>query len=200
MPDPRTDEIAREAARLIQTGRAETIDNATRLAADSLGYSHALMPGHGRVRKHAQAMSMQALGEEAYEQERARVWQVAEQVMTVFEHVMPEATTMLVGRAAQGLIDAGVTIHIRIYTRRSEQQLARTLQDFGYEGLAFVSVETRFGRMQQIRFEDDGHEVALTRCVPEMVANVSTGLDLTDLSPIATITLEALRRRIDSAK
>lgn len=197
MPDPRTDEIAREAARLIQTGRAEDIDEATRRAAETLGYSRSPLPGAGRVRKHAQAMSMQALGDAAYLEERLKVWQIAEQMMTVFEHTLPDARSLLVGRAAQGLIDAGVTIHIRLYTRLPITDLAQSLMDFGYEDPQFTTMETRFGRLQQIRVLEEGHEMALTRCVPEMMRDADFSADLTSGKPIATLTLPALRRKID---
>ncbi len=114
MTDPHTDQIAREAARLIETGQAESIDDATRAAAHALGFHDAPMPGPGRVRQHVQAMSMQAMGDEGYAQSVRNVWEIAEQLMTVLQQGMPDAPTLLVGRAAKGQIDAGVTIHIRI--------------------------------------------------------------------------------------
>src|SRR5688500_11322781 len=108
VPDPRTDQIAREAARLIETGRTDSIDLAIRAAADNPPLRDAPLPGRGRVRKHAQAMSMQALGESAYNQQRDAIWSVAEQLMSLLEQWLPDAETLLVGRAAEGHIDAGV--------------------------------------------------------------------------------------------
>ena len=194
MPDPRTDEIAREAARLMHTGCADDINDALDLAAKSLGYSSARLPGHGRVRKHAQAMTMQAIGDAAYHQHVRHIWEIAEQIMTVFEHTMPDVQMLLAGRAAQGLIDAGVTIHIRLYTRHSDVELARALIDFGYDAPEFTSIDTRFGRLQQIRLTDDGVEVALTRCMPELAAHAST--DLTTGKSITTLSLPALRKQL----
>ena len=91
MTDPRTDQIAREAARLIETGRAESIDDAIRAAAKTLGCHDAPMPGSGRVRQHAQAMSMQSMGDEGYAESVRNVWEIAEQLMTVLEQGMPDA-------------------------------------------------------------------------------------------------------------
>lgn len=194
MPDPRTDEIAREAARLIHTGIADDIDDALHLAAQSLGYASARLPGHGRVRKHAQAMTLQAIGDAAYRQQVRKIWEIAEQIMTVFEHTMPDVETLLVGRAAEGLIDAGVTIHIRLYTRHNDVELARALIDFGYDQPQFGSIDTRFGRLQQIRLMEEDVDVTLTRCLPEIAAHAST--DLTSGKPIKTLSLDALRRQL----
>jgi len=197
MPDPRTDQIAREAARLIETGRADGVESAVRLAAEALGARGAPLPGAGRVRKHAQAMSMQALGSDGYAEKRNQVWRIAEQVMTVFEHTMPDVSSLLVGRAAQGHIDAGVTIHIRLYTRTSISDLARSLIDFGYEDPAFQTIETRFGRLSQIKLSDEGYDIVLTRCMPEHRAH--SDIDLVTDQPIRTASLAALRRRLDEA-
>lgn len=195
MPDAHSDEIAREAARLMQTGRAKDIDDALHRAAESLGYERTHLPGHGRVRKHAQAMAMQAMGDAAYHELRVKIWRIAEQVMTCFEHTMPEAMCEFVGRAAEGLIDAGVTIHIRLYTRHSDVELAKVLLDFGYDEPQFQTIETRFGRMQQIRFTEEGVEVALTRVMPELASKAAK--DLVTDKPIEKLSLSELRRLID---
>ncbi len=197
MPDPRTDEIAREAARLIQTGRAADIPDAMRRAVTSLGYDRARLPGSGRIRKHAQAMSMAAMGDAAYRELRLKVWRIAEQVMTVFEHIMPEAHSLLVGRAAEGLIDAGVVVHIRLHTKRTDVEIAQALIEFGYDEPAFGSVETRHGRLQQVRFMEDGQQIVLTRCTPDLAED--RGTDLVTGRAIEALTLGELRRVIDQS-
>ena len=123
--DPRTDAIAREAARLIESSRAGSIAEAIRLASSGQGYHDVELPGHGRVRKHAQGLAMQALGEQGYVDSVREVWRAAERIMTLLAEVMPDAEPLLVGRAAQGRIDGGVTVHVRLYTRarRSRSQL-----------------------------------------------------------------------------
>ncbi|MHC4615443.1 MAG: hypothetical protein ACYTAU_17930 [Planctomycetota bacterium] len=154
MNDPRTDAIAREAARLIQSSRASSIGEAIRVAADMLGIRDAELPGHGRVRKHAQALSMQALGDVGYADSVRRVWQVAERVMTVLDQAMPRADPLLVGRAAQGRIDGGVTVHVRLYTDAPIGDVAAALVEFGYDEPSFETANTRLGRLNRVRLED----------------------------------------------
>ncbi|MCH8314811.1 MAG: hypothetical protein IIA64_02455 [Planctomycetes bacterium] len=194
MTDPRTDQIAREAARLIETGQAESIDAAIRAAAHALGCHDAPMPGAGRVRQHAQAMSMQAMGDEGYAESVRNVWEIAEQLMTVLQQGMPDAPTLLVGRAAKGQIDAGVTIHIRIYTKSSIGEIAQVLADFDYDEPAFETAQTKSGRLDRLRFVDEGIEIVLTRCLPEMFTDAQ--VDLFKGHAIETATLGELRERL----
>lgn len=194
MADPRTDQIAREAARLIETARADDLDQAIRMAADAINARGAPMPGHGRVRKHAQAMSMQALGESAYNEKRLHVWRVAEEVMSILDHGLPSATVLLVGRAVLGLIDAGITIHIRLYTDSNISAIAGILEGFGYEGLSFQTVDTRFGRLNQITFEDESLPVVITRCLTSMLPE--RDFDIFSGKPVESLGLSALRRQL----
>jgi hypothetical protein len=190
----RRDEVAREAARLLDLGRAADIDEAIRLAGEIMGVGHRSLPGRGRVRKHARAMTMQQLGDAGYAELQRQVWRVAEQVMSTLEAAFPGDETVLVGRAARGEIDAGVTLHIRIYTQRSVTELAEMLVAHGYEEPQFDTVQTRFGTLNRILFVDEGVEVALTRCPPLM--NVPRGAHLKSGRAIAHVSAERLREMI----
>ena len=194
MTDPQTDQIAREAARLIETGRAGSIDAAIHAAASALNLQDAPLPGRGRVRKHAQAMSMQALGDEGYADSVRNVWEIAEQLMTALEQAMPDDPTLLVGRAAKGQIDAGVTIHIRIYTTSPISEIAQSLADFDYDEPTFETADTTSGRLNRLRLTEDGIEIVLTRCLPEMLKDAH--LDLFKGQPIEMVTLEELREML----
>lgn len=196
MPDPRTDQIAREAARLMETGRADSVDRAIHMAIDALGSRGSPLPSHGRVRKHAQAMSMQALGDVGYEKRRLHVWGVAEQIMAAFELAMPAAEMLLVGRAAKGHFDAGVTLHFRLYTESPLNEIADVLENHGYGAYSFQTVDTRAGRLNQSCFEDDGQPVVITRCPPLM--HVSRTEDLFTGERIAFLELAALRWQLES--
>ena len=188
MPDPRTDQIAREAARLIETGRIDDIHAAIHRAADGLGMGGVALPGVGRVRRHAQAMAMQSLGDAEYQRRRRRMRETAEQMMTALEHAAPESQTLLAGRAAQGHIDAGVTIHVRMYSRSPLHKIVQCLLEFGYG-------EPSFATSRPALAADDDFDVVLTRCPPEMMA--SAGEDLVTGRPIVTLDLMALRRIVE---
>ena len=199
MPDPRTDEIAREAARLIEIGRVDRVDQAIHDASHTLGHHSVPLPGHGRVRKHAQAMAMQAMGEEAYHCRRRRMWLVAEEMLSAIDHALPEVDALLVGRAAEGHIDAGVTIHIRLYTRHALQDIVTSLVELGYDEPMFETASTRFGRLDQVRFSDDeDFEIVLTRCLPEMIS--SRGEDLFTGEAITGCTLAELRLTLETQR
>ena len=194
MTDPRTDAIAREAARLIESSRAESIAEAIRVAANGLGYQGVDLPGHGRVRKHAQGLAMQALGEQGYTESVREVWRAAERIMTVLTEVLTDAEPLLVGRAAQGRIDGGVTVHVRLYTRTPIGEVAQSLVEFGYNEPAFATAETRLGRLDRLLLDDDGIAIVVTRCLPEMVER--SGMDLFSDQPISTATLDQVRAKL----
>jgi hypothetical protein len=123
-----------------------------------------------------------------------RVWQVAERVMTVLDQVMSHGKALLVGRAAQGLIDGGVTLHVRLYTDAPIGDVADALVEFGYDEPSFETVDTRLGRLNRLRLEDDGLELVLTRCLPHMAG--SADRDLFSGRPITTATLAEVRRKL----
>ncbi len=194
MTDSRTDEIAREAARLMASSRSGSIGEAIHAAASALGYHDVDLPGHGRVRKHAQGLAMQALGREGYARSVDDVWQAAERIMTVLTEAIPDAEPLLAGRAAQGLIDGGVTLHIRVYTQASIGDVAQTLVEFGYDEPDFETVRTRLGRLDRLLLEDDGIPVTVTRCLPEMAGR--SGVDLFTGRRIETATLDEVRTKL----
>lgn len=194
MPDPRTDNIAREAARLLEAGRCAGIDEAIRTAAGVLGLHGVELPGRGRVRKHARARAMQALGEEGYAESVRDVWRAAERLMTVLSEAMPDCTVLLAGRAAEGLIDAGVTVHVRLYAEAPIGAVAQALVDFGYDEPAFETAATRLGRLDRLRLADGDLELVVTRCLPHMVDRA--GLDLFTAKPVKTAALDRVRSLI----
>lgn len=176
------------------SSRSGSIGEAIRAAASALGYHDVDLPGHGRVRKHAQGLAMQALGQEGYARSVDDVWQAAERIMTVLTEAIPDAEPLLAGRAAQGLIDGGVTLHVRVYTHASIGDVAQTLVDFGYDEPGFETAATRFGRLDRLRLADEGIEILLTRCPPDVVGRST--VDLFTGKPVPTATLAELRARI----
>ncbi len=176
------------------SSRSGSIGEAIRAAASALGYHDVDLPGHGRVRKHAQGLAMQALGREGYARSVDDVWQAAERIMTVLTEAIPDAEPLLAGRAAQGLIDGGVTLHVRVYTHASIGDIAQTLVDFGYDEPGFETAATRFGRLDRLRLADEGVEILLTRCPPDVVGR--SAVDLFTGKPVRTATLAGLRGKL----
>jgi hypothetical protein len=195
MSDQRTDRIAREAARLLETGRADSVASAIRAAADALDAADAPLPGHGTVRKHIQGMAMQAMGDVAYRASVRGILSIAEQTMSLLEHALPDAQCLLMGRAAKGLVDGPVTLHIRVHTRRPMREIVEAVIEYGHDEPAFETGETRLGRLDRIRFAEEDCEIVITRCPPEMVRERSR--DLFTGRVIASATVEELRRHIN---
>jgi predicted urease superfamily metal-dependent hydrolase len=197
------EEIAREAARLIETGKAASIREAIERAAEVLHYLGTPRPSVLRVRQHAQAMAMQALGEAGYAELRHEVWRIAEEMMTALEEAAPRRgdaagiETLLVGRAAAGQIDAGVTIHIRAYTDQSTTELAEMLVELGYDEPSFDTVHTSYGPVNRLKFVDDGQEIIITRCPPRL--GVSRTVDMFTGKAMTALTLAGLRQVLAAA-
>lgn len=194
MGDQRTNEIAFEAARLLDDGQADEIDAAIRVAVDQLGHHDAPRPSEGRVRQHLQALSMSEMGEEAYAADVRRIMSTAEQAMTLIELLFDDVETMLVGRGALGLVDGPTSLHVRLYTRRPLRIIAEALVDHGYPDPDFDTASTRFGRLDRMRLVDEDVELVFTRCLPEQRG--SADRDLFNDEPIAHVSLEALRAQL----
>jgi hypothetical protein len=187
------DELAREAARLMELGRAGSIDEALRLAVDRLPErerAHVRLPSHGLVREHARGFAMQSQGAEAYAESVRSVLRVAEEIMTVLEEFDP----VLAGRAAKGQVDAGAALHIRAYTTMPIGDIARMLVDQGYDEPEFDTVNTRWGRLNRLSFDEDGIDVTITRCAPNM--RREAGENLVEPGRVEIATLADLRARL----
>lgn len=193
LADLTSDDLAREAARLIELGRAVDVADALRQVTEGLDEwtrSHVRRPSHGLVREHVRGYAMQSMGEQAYRESVRRVWRIAEDVMTLFEQYDP----VLAGRTAKGQIDAGATAHIRLYTVEDIGELARLLVEHEYEEPAFDTINTRWGRLNRLRFQEQDVQVSVTRCRPDMRAEA--GVNLHDGSRIEVLTLKQLRGRL----
>ncbi len=163
--DPRTEAVAREAARLMELGQVPTLRAAIHRAMEHMRAQDALRPSALQVRQHARAMSMQALGQAGYQQRIVDMWRWVEEFMTAVEHGLPDAETVLVGRAAEGLVDAGLVIHLRVHTKESIKQLAAVLVEYDYAEPTFETVETKHGRLNRLRLvdEEEGYEAVAMR-------------------------------------
>lgn len=189
-----TDRIAREAARLVETGRISTVHEAIRVASEHLGDGYAPLPSVHRVRQHARAMSMQALGDAGYTGSVREMWVAAEQIMATLELLIGQCTCMLMGRAAEGLIDAGLIVHVRLYTDAKVSEIVAVLDEMEIDSPAVTTADTKVGRLNQIGFTDQGRQFILTR-IPKSIG-CATDRDLFSGQRVAAIDLTALRDRL----
>lgn len=191
--DRHADQIAREAARLLEAGRADGIDAAIKAAASSIGDGgDQPLPSHAAVRRHARSMAMQALGESGYLARRAEFLSIAEELLAGLEYELPDAKVVLAGRAAAGHFDADPHLHVRVGSDLSITQIAASLVSLGYEEPAFATAESRRGRLDQLRFAEGGLPITVTRLPPSFDA--ADPVDLFTGAPVEIATVEGLRR------
>ncbi len=193
--DARIDLLAQEAARLVHAGKVESVDEGIRRAVEETGWIDVPRPSRGLVRRHVQGLTMQAIGVKEYQKRIVDVWEVAERIMAVLDDCNPH----LLGRAARGLIDAGVTLYIRVFTSQRIGALAERLVEMGFEEPKFSTADSRhYGRFDRLVFEEEGLHVVITRCAPHQRELART--DLFTGRPIESLDLAALRRQIESSE
>lgn len=193
--DSRIDLLAQEAARLVHAGKVESIDDAIRRAVEETGWVEVPRPSKGLVRRHVQGLSMQEIGAEAYRRRIVNVWETAERVMNALDDCDPH----LLGRAARGHIDAGVTLYIRVFTSQRIGMLAQRLVDAGFPEPDFSTADSpHFGRFDRLELSEKGLPIIVTRCAPHQ--RELAEVDLFTGRPIESIDLHALRRQIESSE
>ncbi len=189
--DSDRDRIAQHSATLIEAGKADRIHDAIHQAADALNLAHSTLPSHSAVRKHAQAMAMQSMGDAEYHASRRDILRIAEELMTALEQIGCES--LLMGRAAAGQLDADVKLHLRLLSDALFSDLAQSLVDFGYEEPQFDTVHTMYGHLNRMRFTEQNIPIILMRCPPAL--NIDTHTDVFTGKSIASITVEKLRQQ-----
>ncbi len=189
---PTSDDLARSAARLLLEGRCATINEALDHAEHHLG--SASRPAFSLVRRHWQGLLQQQSGEAGYAAYTRSVWVVAEEVLSSLATVCDDAPVYLVGRGARGQIDGPVLLTVRVYTTLAATDLARELVTLGYADPAFETLETRHGRLDGLRFEEEGMEILVIRCQPELLTDVDRNL-FTE-GRIERVDVDAVRARL----
>jgi len=189
-----TDEIAREAARLLADGSVADVGDAIRAAVDRLGLRGSPRPGHGRVRQHLQGLELQSSGDRAYAERVRSIWRAADELMTALETAVADAEPRLMGRGARGEFDGPVVLYVRIHTRRRIGEIAELLETYGYAAASFETADTRYGRFDRLRLMEPEAEFVITRCLPEMLCKAR--VDLFKRKPVAALTPAELRDRL----
>lgn len=137
---------------------------------------------------------MEEIGADGYRMRLAEILGKAEAAMALLETLPGEPISALVGRTARGQIDGDASCRIRVHTDRSSAEIAARLVEAGYAEPAFGSVESRFGRLEQVIVDDDGVEVRITRCPSAM--RVPDGEDLRSGAKIPSLDAAGLRKTI----
>jgi hypothetical protein len=195
------DAIARDAARRLVHGEAHDLADALARANQATGTHH--NPSAKRVREHAQAIDLQAMGEAMY-RARVRGWlELAEDIMATLAQAGIES--LLVGRAAVQRFDGDPCIHIRVLAPGDRgitiAEIARRLAELGYEAAeaVFATLEVKGGgggRLSQMRWMEDSARITLTRCTRHSMfqsrRNLATG------GPAASLTLTQLQQVLAS--
>ena len=190
MHHSQTDRVAREAARLYELGKASTVPEAIRRAMEDLHAASHERPSTGRVREHIRGFAMQSMGAAGYATHVREVLEMVEELMTCLERYDP----LLVGRVARGQIDGGATINLRIYTDAGLDELAELLVEHGYQEPTFHTINTSFGRLNQLAIEEAGWPIRITRCRVEMRPHAAR--NLVREGEVAVLTLDGLRQRL----
>jgi len=188
------DEIARAAARLLLDRAAADVREAIARAGSRLGYPSSAWPRPALVRRHAQALTEEALGTAGHHDRRRERWRLAEEIMTLLDVQLAPAGLWLVGRAARGHFDADPRLDVRFHGTAGIDEIAALLVDAGFDEPKFETLESRWGRLSRLRFDDGGVECVVTRCPPAQVLDPS--LELVTGKPIKRLTLEELRRAL----
>ncbi len=189
----RTERVAQQAARLYHDGKAASIHESIRKAQQQAGV-HGEGPSPGRVRRHVQAMSMEAMGSDAYAAVMKNRLRAAEQLMAALDEHYAGVPMFLVGRGARGELDADLVLQVRMYTKAPIEELAQFVVDSGYDEPEFRTANTRLGKVNRLLIRDDDVQLMLTRCLPEMLKTAHE--DLFTGAPIATLTLKQLRAKL----
>ncbi len=189
-----TDRVAQLAAAFMAEHKAATVAEAIAAAAVQLGVdARAAMPTPALVRRHAQGLAMERMGDSAYRESVRQRMEHAASVMEALELHL-SATTILAGRGARWQVDADPILHIRVYTRLSMERIAQVLLAQHLTHLESTTMNTRFGAANQWRAVHLDTTYVITRCLPEWKRQAHQ--DLATTRAISTCTLDELSRQL----
>ncbi|MFK7958938.1 MAG: hypothetical protein AB8G96_00295 [Phycisphaerales bacterium] len=200
--DEFVDRVARLAGRMLVTGEASNEADAVRMAARDLGLE-GVRASPSLVRRHAEALDMQARGAEAHQESVVERWRAIEELMSFLEGHLTGDSTLLIGRAARGHFEGttggagsgAAPVRIRLYTEWAVGRLAEALEQEAEVPEARVrTVKGRRRIHDAISMDDAGGEVLIVLMRPDEWS--TRDRDIVRDEPIDVVDLEGLRRRI----
>jgi len=119
---------------------------------------------------------------------------MAEEIMTLLDTQLAPEGLWLVGRGARGHFDGDSVIRVRFHGHADIGEIAALLVEAGFEEPSFETLESRWGRLSQLRFNNGEVVCVITRCPPTQV--LDPALDLVTGHPTRRVDLHALRRTL----
>ena len=182
------DDIARRAASLLQKDPNLAVTDAISQAVAHLGLPRStLAPSKALVRKHAQALAMEQLGQQGYEQQRYQRLVCIIDFIRQLEHEFPGAKISLVGRSCDGHFDADPHVHIRFVHDTPVHLIADAVERARLPEPEIKTFVSRVGVLEQIHSAFDFAPLTITRCPPRQLTHAH--LHLQTGKPITQRTL-----------
>ena len=173
-------EVARAAVRALAEGRAADLADAVeRGIAETGADPRVRRPSRSELRAHAQAHEESTVGREGRRRRIAAVLDESLLVLAILEETVlahdPEGCERrppaVYGRAARPELDLDPIVHVRVETSLSAATLAQSICDHGVADPTCGSLETRYGRLDEIRFEGAEAEFRIARVPPRMAVD-----------------------------
>ena len=187
------DDIARRAASLLQKDPNLAVIDAISQAVAHLGLPRETpTPSMALVRKHAQALAMEQLGQQGYEQQRYQRLVCIIDFIRQLEHEFPHAKISVVGRSCEGHFDADPHVHIRFVHDTPIHLIADAVERARLPEPEIKTFVSRVGVLEQIHSAFDFAPLTITRCPPRQLTHAH--LHLQTGKPIAQRTLMQLEQ------
>ncbi len=191
-----TQRIAQDAAQRLREGRATDIADAIRGAVGHLRLHDADLPSHALVRQITQALDQSQLGAEGYaDSMRARDAQLVA-VMELLASALGAHVTVA-GRAARGEFDADPRAHLRVVTDHRIGVAAAALVGAGWDEPEFTTLNTTFGRCDQLHSRKAGLALTLTRIPSALAHHADDAHDMVTGKPTTVATAAQVRSRAE---
>lgn len=201
-----TAEVARAAVRALAEGRAADLADAVeRGIAETGADPRGRRPTRSELRAHAQAFEESTVGTEGRGRRIAAALEEVLRVLSILEETVlardPEGCgrrpPAVYGRAARAELDLDPIVHVRVETSLSAATLAQALFEGGVADPTCGSLETRYGRLDEIRLAGAEAEFRIVRIPPRMA--VDLGRDLVRGAIVEHADYETLAARLRGA-